>query len=90
MGIFSKLLGKDINKGVAVRAVEKKFHLRPDEVAVFGVYLNDLEMMSAAKYSFAMANAHPDIKKAANYETASNDEAGVLKGIQWLIDEGLC
>ena len=84
------IMNKDINKGVAVRAVEKKFHLRPDEVAVFGDYLNDLEMMSAAKYSFAMANAHPDIKKAANYETASNDEAGVLKGIQWLIDEGLC
>ena len=84
------IMNKDINKGVAVRAVEKKFHLRPDEVAVFGDYLNDLEMMSAAKYSFATANAHPDIKKAANYETASNDEAGVLKGIQWLIDEGLC
>ena len=73
-----------------MRAVEEKFGLRPDEVAVFGDYLNDLEMMSAAKYSFAMANAHPDIKKAANYETASNDEAGVLKGIQRLIDAGLC
>ena len=83
-------MNKDINKGVAVQAVEKKFHLRPDEVAVFGDYLNDLEMMSAAKYSFAMANAHPAIKKAANYETASNDEAGVLKGIEWLMKEGLC
>ena len=84
------IMNQDINKGVAVRAVEEKFGLRPDEVAVFGDYLNDLEMMSAAKYSFAMANAHPDIKKAANYETASNDEAGVLKGIQRLIDAGLC
>ena len=37
-----------------------------------------------------MSNSHPDMKKAANYETDSNDEAGVLKGIQWLIDEGLC
>ena len=84
------IMNKDVNKGVAVRAVEKYFGFGADEVAVFGDYLNDLQMMSAAKYSFAMANAHPDIKAAANYETASNTEAGVLKGIQRLIDAGLC
>lgn len=84
------IMNKEVNKGVAVRAVEKAFGFAPDEVAVFGDYLNDLQMMSAATYSFAMANAHPDIKAAARYETASNDEAGVLKGIQRLIDAGLC
>ena len=44
---------------------------------VFGDYNNDLEMMSQAKYSFAMANAHPNIKAVANYTTKSNDERGV-------------
>ena len=84
------IMDKSINKGVAVRAVEQHFGFTLQEVAVFGDYLNDLQMMDAATYSFAMANAHPDIKAAARYETASNEEAGVLKGIQRLIDAGLC
>lgn len=84
------IMDKHISKGVAVRAMEERFGFAPDEVAVFGDYLNDLQMMSAATYSFAMANAHPDIKAAARYETTSNEDAGVLKGIQRLIDEGLC
>jgi hydroxymethylpyrimidine pyrophosphatase-like HAD family hydrolase len=33
------------------------------ETMAFGDYLNDLEMMKQAPYSFAMENAHPDIKK---------------------------
>ena len=47
-------------------------------------------MLQAVTYSFAMANAHPDIKKIARFETASNAEHGVIKGIQKLIDDGLC
>ena len=43
----------------------------------FGDYHNDLEMLNIAKYSFAMENAHPDVKEIANHETLSNDELGV-------------
>ena len=51
--------------------------------------MNDYEMIQAVGYGFAMANAHPDLKKVAKFETASNDERGVIVGIQKLIDEGL-
>ena len=44
---------------------------------VFGDYNNDLEMLALGKFSFAMANAHPTVKKMANYHTLSNDELGV-------------
>ena len=44
---------------------------------VFGDYNNDLEMLQLADFSFAMANAHPNVKKTANYSTKSNDELGV-------------
>ena len=43
----------------------------------FGDYHNDLEMLKKAEYSFAMENAHPDVKEIANYETYSNDNLGV-------------
>ena len=78
-----------INKGIALQQVQKKLRISPKECAVFGDYLNDLEIMSSAYYSFAMANAHHKIKDVARFETASNAEGGVLKGIQRLMDEGL-
>lgn len=74
-----------VNKGTAIQAVQKKLGIKPEECAAFGDYLNDAEMMQAVKYSFAMSNALPEIKKLARYQTASNTEAGVLKGVEWLL-----
>ena len=78
-----------INKGVAVRNVQRLLGISPDECAAFGDYLNDAEMMQAVTYSFAVENAHPGLKKIARYSTAGNNDAGVLVGIRRLIDEGL-
>jgi hydroxymethylpyrimidine pyrophosphatase-like HAD family hydrolase len=38
--------------------VQKALGITPDQTKVFGDFLNDLEMMDAATYSSAMANAH--------------------------------
>lgn len=83
------LMTKGINKGEAVRNVQRILDVKPEECAAFGDYMNDYEMIQAVGYGFAMANAHPDLKKIAKFETASNDERGVLVGIQKLINEGL-
>jgi len=50
---------------------------------VFGDYLNDIEMMQEANFSFAMANAHRHIKELANY---SNDNNGVTKVIAQVLN----
>ena len=78
-----------VNKGTAIQQIQRKLKITPMECAAFGDYLNDLEMMSSVYYSFAMANAHHKIKEVARFETKSNAEAGVLAGIQRLMDEGL-
>lgn len=83
------VMSPGINKGEAVRAVQRILDLKPEECAAFGDYLNDYEMIQAVGHSFAMANAHPDLKKIARYETASNDEFGVIVGIKKLMAEGL-
>ena len=44
--------------------------------------MNDLEMLNLAKYSFAMQNAHPIVKNAANFLAPSNDDDGVLQTIK--------
>lgn len=84
------IMSPTANKGAAIQAFQKQYGVSPDECAAFGDYLNDTEMLGAVTYSFAMANAHPEIQKLAKYQTASNNEQGVLKGIQRLIDAGLC
>lgn len=78
------------NKGQAIRQVQHKLGVQPDECAAFGDYLNDTEMMEAVTYSFAMANAHPKIREIARFAAAGNDEAGVLRAVRKLIADGLC
>ena len=75
------------NKGRALNVVQKKFGIGFQETMVFGDYLNDLEMIQQASFSYAMKNAHPDIKKAARYLTKSNDENGVCIIIQKMLSE---
>ena len=83
------VMSPSINKGEAVKSVQRAMNFKPEECAAFGDYLNDCEMLQAVGYGFAMANAHPDVKRVAKFETSSNDEAGVIAGIRRLIADGL-
>ena len=73
------------NKGNALREVQKLLNVTKEETMVFGDYHNDIEMMQEADFSFAMKNAHSDIKKLANYSTESNDDFGVERILEKLI-----
>lgn len=76
-----------VNKGVAIREIQALLGIGFDETMVFGDYLNDLEMMESAYYSYAMENAHEDLKKVSRFITSkSNDEDGVIYEIKNLID----
>ena len=68
---------KNAHKGHALEIIQKLYGISPEETMVFGDYNNDLEMMMLSDYSYAMANAHPNILEAANFNTSSNDEHGV-------------
>jgi len=61
-----------------LNALQSRFGIPKEATMTFGDYLNDLELMQEAHFSFAMENAHPNIKKASNYATKSNEEDGVL------------
>ena len=65
------------NKGHALKLVQDKLGISVNETMVFGDYNNDLEMLRLAHFSYAMENAHPNVKKEARFSTKSNDQAGV-------------
>ncbi len=73
------------HKGYALDKLMADYGLSSQEVMVFGDYNNDLEMLELSDYSFAMANAHPNVKKVAKYQTDSNDNFGVEQILEQLV-----
>lgn len=69
------------NKGEGVRALQQALGVTPAQTMVFGDFLNDLEMMDAADYSFAMDNAHPVLRGRARFVAPPNCENGVVRTI---------
>ncbi len=65
------------NKGNTLAQFQKQFDIAKEETMVFGDYLNDVSLMPLAQKSYAMENAHPDLKKLANFIAPSNEENGV-------------
>lgn len=68
-------------KGIAVSQLAKQLGVKADEVMTIGDNINDLSMLEWAKYSVAVANAEPEAKAAARFETSSNRQNGVAEAI---------
>ena len=84
--IWLDITAKGINKGVAIEEVQDLLNIKHEETMVFGDYLNDLEMMSSAYYSYAMENAHDDLKKVARFRAKKNTENGVVEKIKEVLN----
>ncbi|MBR8535181.1 HAD family hydrolase [Carboxylicivirga sediminis] len=80
--IWLDVMPNGINKGRALQFLQQELGISANETMAFGDYLNDYEMLQVAGHSYAMANAHPDIKEVARFSTLSNDESGVLHAIR--------
>lgn len=71
------------NKGYALKILQKELGITKEETMVFGDYNNDLHMLELAHYSYAMENAHSDVKKIARFKTKSNAE----EGVEFILDQ---
>lgn len=74
------------SKGRALSIIQEHLGVSPEQTAVFGDYLNDLELYERAWLGFAMANAHPGILQAAPYVAPANTEDGVVRTVNLLLD----
>ena len=75
------VMSRTANKGAALRSLQRELGITPAQTMVFGDYLNDLEMLDAAEWSFAVANAHPEVVRRARHLAPSNNDNGVLRTI---------
>ena len=74
------------NKGVALKRLQEQLGIGQEETMVFGDYLNDLEMMQEAWFSYAMENAHEQVKAVSRFRAESNINNGVGKILVQVIE----
>lgn len=80
--VWIDVTNKNSDKGTGLKVLQEKLGISKDETMVFGDYLNDYELMQQGEYSFAMENAHPELKKIAKFCGGDNNDGGVVKTIK--------
>lgn len=79
------LTAKGADKGVALEVACRDHGIEPSDVIAIGDSGNDVEMFRAAGASVAMGQADDEVKAAATYVTAPNDQDGVAQAIERLL-----
>ncbi|WP_083270747.1 Cof-type HAD-IIB family hydrolase [Bacillus marinisedimentorum] len=76
-----------VNKAEALKKVSSWLDLTMDHVMAIGDSLNDLAMIREAGVGVAMGNAQEIVKKHAQWVTSTNEEHGVARAIERVMDE---
>lgn len=71
-----------VDKGNALAFLQEYLGISREETMVFGDNNNDIGMMQAAAYSYAVENARTEVKKAAKFLCPSYLDKGVYKVIK--------
>ncbi|MGW2177210.1 HAD family hydrolase [Streptomyces sp. NPDC001732] len=71
-----------VDKGTGLALAAEYLGVAADTAIAFGDMPNDLPLFRAAGHGVAMANAHPDLRTAADEVTASNEDDGVAKVLE--------
>jgi len=79
-----------VNKASSLARLCASRAIGPEDVIAFGDMPNDLAMLEWAGRSVAVANAHPDVLEVADELTASNDEDGVARVLERILDSRFC
>ena len=76
---------RGVHKGIGMRFLQERYQIKPEQCAAFGDQMNDYELLSQVKYSYAMSNAVPEIKQIAYEVIGSNDEQAVITKIKEIL-----
>lgn len=82
---FLEFTNKEVDKGLGLKKLGEHLGIRQEEIIACGDAGNDLSMVKYAGLGVAMGNAIEEVKNAANFITASNDEDGIVNVIEKFI-----
>lgn len=76
---------EDINKGVAIKLLQRELDIKPEECMAFGDQMNDYELLLNSEESYAMSNGIEKLKAIAKHIAKSNEEDGVIQVLRELV-----
>ncbi|WP_342766638.1 HAD family hydrolase [Xylanimonas oleitrophica] len=82
------VMSAGVTKGDAVQRLQEELGVTREQTVAFGDYLNDVEMLDAAGWSFAVEGAHPQVLERARFRAPSNDDHGVVRVLERLLGVG--
>ena len=82
MPTFLEIMPSGVDKGKGIRRLGELYGITADEIMALGDSQNDLDMLKAAGFPVAMANAADEVKAVASYVTASNNDDGVAAAVE--------
>ena len=71
-----------VNKANALQRLTEQLGIAMENVLAVGDSLNDVQMIKKSGVGVAMANAQDIVKETADWETLTNNEAGVAEAIE--------
>lgn len=80
--LYVEVFAAGASKGNALQALADHLGIRKEETACIGDGENDLSMFRAAGLKIAMGNAVPELKKAADIITGTNDRDGAAEAVR--------
>ena len=81
---YLEILPQGSTKGSAARVLLEHYGLDPKQAVAFGDSDVDVDMLQYCGFGVAMGNAPRQVKEAADYVTASNDQEGVYIALNGL------
>lgn len=83
-GFAYHIIDANVNKGKALDYVAQRINLTPEDFAAIGDSGNDLDLLSAAGKSIAVANADEKLKQGADVVLTRENGEGVVEALQLL------
>ena len=83
---FLEICPSGVTKAVGLAEVAERLGFTAPDVLAFGDMPNDVPMLTWAGQGVAVANAHPEVLAVADGVTLSNDEDGVARYVERLLN----
>ncbi len=83
--VWVDFMNFSVDKGSALREIQRIMNISVEETMAFGDNCNDIELLRQAGESYAVANAHPQLKEAAKHIAPSQEEDGVLQVLRTML-----
>lgn len=79
--VWIDFMNKHVNKGAGLSKLLDLYNFSEDSAMAFGDYHNDIQMLKLVKHSYAVDNAHDDVKQVASAVVGKNTDNAVIETI---------